>query len=910
MPAGTRSQEWQFGNAVLDGGSLELRVGGEQVSLEPKPLELLLCLLQHPGEVVTKDELLDAVWPGRVVTEGVLVKAVAKLRMALRDDDAQIVRTVHGYGYRLVADVRVCATARALPAGSTLSLQAGDRVPARPNWTLVRLLGEGGQGEVWLAEHAKTRECRVFKFARDGHGLAALKREITLFRLLHDTLGERSDLVPLLDWNLDEPPYFLESAWSPAGSLLDWSESIGGLAAVALDQRLVLAAQVADALAAAHGVGVLHKDLKPGNVLVEIGPDGAPRARLGDFGSGRVLDPQQLEALGITRLGYTRTVLDATGPTSGTPLYLAPEIMAGHAPTMRSDIYALGVLLWQLAIGDLRRPLAPGWERAIDDPILRDDIAACVDGDPQRRLADAGELARRLDSLDERHRERAQAEALAERLQSAQRQTERLRRKRRLALVVATVSMLALAVSLVFFDQARRARDQSDADAARAQAVTDYLVRDLLGGSDPYAGAGELTLASALERAESAVAGRFPGQPRLEASVRLTLASAFLGLGDTARAAAQLDQARQRLGEGPMPGDVLETEARVLEAKLHVERNAFDEARVALGEVDPAALHPTASAMAFERASLAAYVALRTQPADDVLEIYQDLLPRFVARFGEHSEQVQSLMRSQAEALDNSGEVDAALALHRVIHQRSVDMYGADDLRTVKYLRSVAIAEHRLGRYPDALESSRHALDILSSTLGDDHLHTLEAQSDVAAVHVALGQLDAADELNARALAKARTGHGPVHDVIALLLNGRALVEQARGRLDEAIAASREAHAQLLALYGEAHAKTLHVGHSLSRLLQEAGDWPAAEKLQRDLLVQAVTVFKDDHWQLGQLRASLGVSLLQDDDPAPGLALLDQGLTAMLASLGAEHPQVVRLRDIAARHRLRAKAID
>lgn len=903
MTAQARAWVWQFGEATLDGAALELRVAGAPVAIEPKALELLMELLRHPGEVVTKDELLDAVWPGRVVTEGVLVKAVAKVRAAIGDSDGQVVRTVHGYGYRLVADVKLLAPARAAPAPSQLDLTAGSPVPGRANWRLLRALGDGGQGEAWLAEQGKTHERRVFKFARDGAGLAALKREITLSRLLRDSLGERADLVPVLDWNLDEPPYFLESAWSPAGSLLDWDAAIGGIAGVPLAHRLGLVAEVGDALAAAHGVGVLHKDIKPGNVLVEVGADGVPHARLGDFGSGRLLDPGQLEALGITRMGYTRTVADATGPTSGTPLYTAPEVLAGQAPTTRSDVYALGVLTWQLAVGDLRRPLAPGWERAIDDELLAEDIAACVDGDPARRLADPAGLARRLRTLDRRRQARQAAQASAERLASAQRQSERFRRKRQVALIVAAVAVAALAVSLGFFADARRAQGQAAEAATRAQAVNDFLVRDLLGSGDPYAtGGGEQSISAALRRAESGIDGRFPDQPRLDAAVRLTLASAFVGLGDAERAAVQLDAVRERLGEQRATDDPLREELRVIEAKVLIERNEFDRARAALGDIDPDALTPSAPALAFERAAAAAYLLQLTQPPDRALALLDRLLPRFRARFGDASEELQSLARSRAEALERNGQIEAALAEHEALHAQSEALYGANDLRSAKYLRSVASAQYRLGRFEQALATSQRALDILAADLGEAHLHTIEAQGDVATNATALGRLDEADAMNARALAAARTRLGPTHNLIATLLNGRSLIEHGRGRLDAAIAASGEALAQTTALYGEDHIASLQVGHNLGRLMQEAGRWEEAERLQRTLLGTAARTVAADHWQLAQLRAAFGVSLLRHDDPAPGLAMLAEGLADLETALGPDHPHVVRYRGILSAH--------
>ena len=126
----------RFGAAELDERVRELRIGGHPVPVEAKPFDVLVQLARRPGETLTKDELLDAVWPGRVVTEGVLAKCVMKLRALLGDDEQAVIRTVHGYGYRLGVPVesRVAGEARAFEP------HAGDTVPHRPNWRLVRAL--------------------------------------------------------------------------------------------------------------------------------------------------------------------------------------------------------------------------------------------------------------------------------------------------------------------------------------------------------------------------------------------------------------------------------------------------------------------------------------------------------------------------------------------------------------------------------------------------------------------------------------------------------------------------------------------------------------------------------------------------------------------------------------------------
>ena len=118
---------------------------------------------------------------------------------------------------------------------------------------------------------------------------------------------------------------------------------------------------------------------------------------------------------------------------------MAPELVEGKQATTLSDIYSLGVVLYQMVIGDFSRTVAPGWEREVEDELLREDIAACLDGNPERRLPSAGELAQRLRNLDERRSQRrTEAEA----------STAAARNKRRRRLYFAT-SIAAAAVAVI-----------------------------------------------------------------------------------------------------------------------------------------------------------------------------------------------------------------------------------------------------------------------------------------------------------------------------------------------------------------------------------------------------------------------------------------------------------------------------
>ena len=337
-------------------------------------------------------------------------------------------------------------------------------VPNRETWLLKRKLGAGGFGEVWLAEHKVTRDLRTFKFCFEADRLRSLKRELTLFRLMKEVLGERPDITRLHDVQFDEPPFFLEMDFAAGGDLQDWSEAHGGIQHVELSTRLKLIAQVADALAAAHSVGVIHKDVKPANVLIDEQKDGQLQAKLTDFGIGQIVLDEALKKAGITSTAFDpsrpATMADY-GPRTGTQIYMAPELTVDKPPSIQSDVFALGVMLYQMVIGDLSQPIAQGWEQHVNDDLLREDIAACIAGAPEERLPTADTLARRLRSLDKRR-----AERVAEREQT--RRDARRRHLLRLTSVAAAVFVFLSIIAGAGYWQAITAEQRTATERDRA----------------------------------------------------------------------------------------------------------------------------------------------------------------------------------------------------------------------------------------------------------------------------------------------------------------------------------------------------------------------------------------------------------------------------------------------------------
>ena len=288
---------WSFGAGEFDEATLKFRIDGKPVALEPKPLKLLALLLRHAGEVVTREEIQAEVWDDRVTVANTIPTAIGKLRKALTDDCGITIETVPRSGYRLSGEVERVAVGRV--ASNRLALTVGEAVPLRPDWVLSEQISATAYSDIWLARDRAQTGQRVFKFAVDGGRLSGLKREAALNRLLADGLGERHDIAPMVDTNFAEPPFFLAYEYEGL-NLRAWAAETACFDAMSREDRLALFTRIGTAVSAAHSIGVLHKDIKPDNILVAERANGELDVKLGDFGNSELLEPEQLSRLSLT----------------------------------------------------------------------------------------------------------------------------------------------------------------------------------------------------------------------------------------------------------------------------------------------------------------------------------------------------------------------------------------------------------------------------------------------------------------------------------------------------------------------------------------------------------------------------------------------------------------------------------
>ncbi|MCP4659462.1 MAG: tetratricopeptide repeat protein [bacterium] len=697
----------------------------------------------------------------------------------------------------------------------------GLSVPQRANWKLERRLGEGGFGETWLARHAKSRDARVFKFCHEQSRLKALQREITIFRLLKEELGDRADVARILDWNFEQAPYFIEADYTAGGNLTEWAEDRGGLDRVPLEVRLEIVAQVATALAAAHSVGVLHKDVKPQNVLITGERAGSVRAQLSDFGLGSVTERERLEKAGITVAGLSIAEM------SGTHLYMAPELLEGRRATLQADVYALGVMLYQMVVGDFSRALAPGWDRDVDDAILREDVAAAVDGSPLKRLGTALELAERLRSLDRRRREREAERQEREEAERVRQRAERVRRQRRLMAAAIVVLMVFGAAMTFMAYRVDREAKRATREAEAARKVSDFLVElfevsDPYGTSDPGKPKGEtITAREILALGADKLETELADQPEIRARLMHTVGRVYKNLG---------------LYDAAVP---------LVEESLKIRREIF-------GEV-----HPEVS----ESLNNLATLLYSKGDYEDAEPLFREALEMRRRLLGDEHPDVAASLNNLAALLCSKGDYEGAEPLFRETLTIKRRLLGDEDPDVAITLNNLAFLLNSRGDYEAAEPLFREALEIRRRHLGSEHPDVAQGINNLAGLLHSKGDYEAAEPLFREALEMRQRILGDEHPDVAESLHNVALSLHAQNDYEGAEPLYRRALEMQRRLLGAGDPALANGLSALARLVLARDEAVEAEGLIREALDVLRRTLPPDDWRISNAESILGASL-------------------------------------------------
>jgi eukaryotic-like serine/threonine-protein kinase len=801
----TKKYRWQLGEvAEYDEAAAILTLLGEPVHLEARPASLLQLLLRRQGELVPHTDILKIVWRTQHVSDNVIANAISKLRAVLKNVGDLNIENVPRQGYRLIGNVH--RTLAGMEFSSATQLCKDQAVPHRPELRLLERLIVSTDGEVWTAR-APDGGLRVIKFASTERRLARLKFEATQANRLQERLGERSDVTTILISHFTSAPYFVENRFG-GRNLRIWTQTQTGVQPHTL--RLQLIAQAAAAVAAAHSVGVLHHALKPENLLVDDSNGKAPVVSVADFG--------------IERVWSKETQLAEQLPETANLMYVAPELLAGARASVQTDVFALGVLLYQCVLGDFQRTLAPGWERDINDELLRADIAHATDMDPQRRMATAAQLQHQLQTFEERHAKLAQHRAQQARQAKIEAKLARAQ-ARRPWLILAAVALASVAlVSFIQFRAAETARKGAERVAAAAEsarvaseaakieaeryaasagAVQQFLAQDILAQTDPtdlrYDPKADQR--QILDNAAAAIESRFPQDPLARAAMHQEIGGVYKALTVREGTRTHLEKAIELFTQALGASHERTLGARYNLAHALALESKFEEAERLLEDTDQLAgtkLQEPIALAVLAAAARGEVATMQIKPEQAVVH-YEKALALVAQGAPVDSHRLEVVQASFADALSRLSRQDEAL---RVLHQL-LSRETSLRLTTKAHIqRQLTRIYRNQGHYAAALKHAEAGLQLNNQIYGPDHFNSISMLSTASYLYELMGDcekgLSSADEVYRRMSKQ----YKQTEQGVLIELGNRGSRRVNCGEFELGVADSKQARDQLRKLFG------------------------------------------------------------------------------------------------------------
>jgi serine/threonine-protein kinase len=778
-------------------------------------------------------------------------------------------------------------------------------------YCLDAIVGRGGSGLVYRAERAdgafdQTVAVKLLAGQRDSQAILdrfAHERQV-LADLTHPNVAR------LYDGGVTEEgqPYFVMEYvdGTPIDQYCDDHR-------LSIHERLTLFATVAETVHHAHKNLVVHRDLKPSNVLVT--DEGTPK--LLDFGIAKVVGE---EAPGLTR----------TGERWMTPEYAAPEQVQGGAITTGTDVYQLGVVLYELLTS--HRPYRPDArsvyeiERAVcEDPPTRPSTVvtrtAGTDDDPT--TPDAVSAARGTEPMALQRTLRGDLDAIvlkalrkepAARYASAEALVEDVRRYlegrpveahrgswvyrtnkfvRRHAAGVATggaVLLLVLGFGLFHTHRIATERDRAQHEAETSAQVTNFMV-NLFEQSSPFvAPTDTMTLRTFMTKSVEDVES-LQGQPALQARLLGTLGKVQQNLGRYAESQSLLERAlttQQRLY-----GDQhRETAASMVSLAWTLkDLGAFERAdsllaralflyRTELEATDSltATLYNDRGVIAFEQSRYDAAANWHRRALDLRRQLYPDGAPALAYS-----------LYNLAVTRHEQGALDEAESLYREALDVARTHLPPKHPEITRVLRDLGRLLAESARYEEAAALLNDVISINRDVLGDDHPRVTTDLNELATLHARSGNPGAAEPLFREALTRRRTQLGASHPYVATSLNNLAYTLKEQGKIDAAIPLYREAVNIADAGLGPDHVNTALFQYNLGTMLHEQRHFDRAEDLYRTALATLRARLPDNHSRLGDVLSDLGRLHLDTNRPAAAVPLLREGHSIRHDQLGADH---------------------
>ena len=737
------------------------------------------------------------------------------------------------------------------------------------SYRIVDVLGEGGMGVVYLAEQDKPRRRVALKVLKAGATTPAMLRRFEfeaqiLGRLQHAGIAQIYE-AGVADEGSGRVAFFAME-YVRGRSILEHAD------AEHLDPRgrLRLIAQVCEAVQFAHLKGVIHRDLKPANILV----DQSGQPRILDFGVARATDADVQATAVVTDMGQL----------IGTLPYMSPEQVAGDPSELdtRSDVYALGVIAYELLAGkpphDLSKTSIHEALRMIREkeptPLgsleraFRGDIETIVgkalEKDKLRRYQSASDLgADILRYLDD--------EPIVARPASRMYQFRKFARRNKglvggaAATVVTLVIGVVVATTLALREADQRELAEKSAELARtneekAKAVSAYLRELFHTAMDPMVTGPEMSMSDVIDRAVDTIGTQFIDQPEIEADLRNEFGAIYYMLGLTERAEPQYVTALalRRLHLGDEHRDTLDSVNNL--GQLRMRQGRLAEAEVLIRE----ALSGRSGVLGADHAeTLTARMHLgmvleALDRAEEAEMVLRETLAAQLAALGEDHNGTLTTMANLSSLIRRRGAIVEAEQLIRRAYEGLKRVHGADHPTTLLALGGVAKILKDRKQYDQAEPLYREQVAGLGRAMGEDHPDTLIAAANLALLLRRMNKLDEAEAQYERAYRGFR--HALGDESMTTLRVAEALVNLLRDRRKwtRAEFVMREVLQTRRRTLGRSNPTVLESTRRLIDVVKKQDKLDEAERMAAELVQLAAESLGDDDWRLARYQAEYG----------------------------------------------------
>ena len=748
-------------------------------------------------------------------------------------------------------------------------------------YQLIRLLGEGGMGVVYLAERKVVGGKVAIKILRDAW-LSPARRDRfaseqrTLAQLNHPLIARLYDAATLDDGT----PYFVMEyvEGTPLTRYCrEHNYSVG--------ERLKLFRLVCEAVQHAHSQAVVHRDLKPSNILVKS--DGS--VRLLDFGIAK-----QVESLDLP---VDQTTM---GLRWMTPAYAAPEQVRGDRIGLNTDVYSLGVILYELLTGELPfdlsnlTPAEAGTVIAEHEP-ARPSTAArraansetnssalglsraewadldvlCLTAmhkDPQRRYLSVEGLIRDIDHYLKGEPLEAQADTIGYRLRKF------IARNRQAVIVGGAVAGLVIGLVIFFTLRLAHERDFANRQSAAANAVNQFLSDDLLGRGNPFqSGKADETLFDAIEKASPSIDRKFADEPELAARLHLTIAQALDNRSNFPEARNEYERAHQLFlqTEGPLSQNAIAVQLQ----RAAMEARTFQSGGIPAAKSLVAQQEQLISQIKSPRKDLQVWlltakgmIALVESDAKSANQYFGQAVDA-AAKLPDFDQTAQfNLKQRLAFTYIRLGDGVTAERLARDLISDLSRVTGPNSPYVLRVRLNLAQAFMVQKKFREAIDEANAIYPDFLAKFGPDHQLTLQLLSTRAQSEGSLGLFDDSvrDDLAIHEIAAKK--QGPLSFYSIATLSDAAEAQCRAGHLQEGEANARKAHDAAVQAFGPKSGLAGGIALPLANCLIALGRLQEASQYLQNLDIKAIAQLTGDpDWSAGVALAQAEISARQGD---------------------------------------------